>query len=201
MTEDKSKEEMILDVAKRVIEKRGFHNTRMEDIADDAGVAKGTLYLYFKSKEELFARLMDREYSKILKSLLEIVNSSDDVVSKIGTLIESFIRYMEKNRGFFLSIMYGAHSAKKGCMKEKMMEKTKMIYESMKGLVEEGIREGIIRDDIEVSVIVATILGTLTESVFHAINFERDRSLFNYKDSILKVVFSGILKEKGGILW
>ena len=201
MVENKSKEDMILDVAKKVIEEKGFHNTRMDDIAVGAGVAKGTLYLYFKSKEELFAKLMDREYNKVLKSLLEVVSASDDVVSKIDAVIEGFLRYMEENRGFFLSIMYEAPAIKKGHMKEKMREKTRVVNEGMKRLVEEGIKEGIIRDDVEIPVLVSAIIGTVTRVIFYAINFEKERSLITFKDSILKVIFAGILKEKGGILW
>ncbi len=198
---DKSKEELILDVAKKVIEERGFSSTRMDDIAQRANVAKGTLYLYFRSKDDLFVRLMDREYAKVLSGLMRVVEKEDDVITKIDAVIEGFLRYMEENRSFFLNIMFEAPSIKKDTMKEKMLEKNRMINEGLGKLIKEGIDEGIIRDDIEIPVIISSIIGTVSRVIFYAIHFERDRSLITFKDSILKVIFSGILKEKGGILW
>ncbi len=201
MTEERSKEDLILDVAKRVIEEKGFYNTRMDDIASLAGVAKGTLYLYFKSKDDLFSKLMEREYNKVVSGLLQVAHSKDDVISKIDGVIEGFLEYMEENRDFFLSIMYEAPSIKKNNLRKKIRENNRIIQESLGRLVEEGIKEGLIRDDIEIPVIVGNIIGTVSRVVFYAINFEKDRPLISFKDSIMKVLFTGILKEKGGMLW
>jgi len=51
---DKDKETKILEVAETVFAEKGFHATKVDEIASRAGVAKGTVYLYFKSKEHLF---------------------------------------------------------------------------------------------------------------------------------------------------
>ncbi len=199
--QEKSKEEFILDVAKKVIEERGFSSTRMDDIAQRANVAKGTLYLYFKSKDDLFLRLMDREYSKVLSGLMRVIEKEDDVITKIDAVIEGFLRYMEENRSFFLNIMFEAPSIKRETMKGKMLEKNRLINEGLSRLIKKGIDEGVIRDDIELPVMISAIIGTVSRVIFYAIHFEKDRSLITFKDSILKVIFSGILKEKGGILW
>ncbi len=201
MAEEKNKEDLILDVAKRVIEEKGFYNTRMDDIAELAGVAKGTLYLYFKSKDDLFTKLMEREYNKVVSGLVQVASSKDDVISKLDAVIEGFLKYMEENREFFLSIMYEAPSIKKDNLRKKIRENNRTIQENLGKLVEEGVREGVIRDDVEVPVIVGSIIGTVSRVVFYAINFDREKSLLSFKDSIMKVIFSGILKEKGGLLW
>ncbi len=199
--EEKNKEDHILDVAKKIIEEKGFHNTRVDDIAERAGVAKGTLYLYFKSKDDLFSKLIEREYNKVVAGLVKVVELKDDVTSKLDAVIEGFLKYMEENRDFFLSIMYEAPSIKKDNLRKRIRENNRVIQETLGRLVEEGIKEGIIRNDVEVPVIVGCIIGTVSRVIFYAINFDRERSLISFKDSIMKVIFSGILKEKGGILW
>ncbi len=199
--EEKNKEDHILDVAKKIIEEKGFHNTRVDDIAERAGVAKGTLYLYFKSKDDLFSKLIEREYNKVVAGLVKVVELKDDVTSKLDAVIEGFLKYMEENRDFFLSIMYEAPSIKKDNLRKRIRENNRVIQETLGRLIEEGIKEGIIRNDVEVPVIVGCIIGTVSRVIFYAINFDRERSLISFKDSIMKVIFSGILKEKGGILW
>ena len=201
MVDEKSKEDHILDVAKKIIEEKGFYNTRMDDIAERAGVAKGTLYLYFKSKDDLFSRLIEREYNKVVGGLIKVAELKDDVTSKLDAVIEGFLEYMEENRDFFLSIMYEAPSIKKDNLRKRIRENNRVIQETLGRLVEEGIKEGIIRNDVEVPVIVGCIIGTVSRVIFYAINFDKKRSLISFKDSIMKVIFSGILKEKGGILW
>lgn len=198
MVYNKSKEDMILDVAKKVMEQKGFYNARMEDIAALAGIAKGTLYLYFKSKEELFLKLMDREYSKVIELLAGDVTESCTTARKIEAVVDKFLNYMEENRDFFLSIMYEAPSIKKKGIKKRMLEKAKLVQSVMRKIIEEGIKEGVLRNDVEIEVIVSSIVGTITRTIFYVIHFEKDRSLLTYKESILRVIFSGILKEDGG---
>ncbi len=198
---DTNKEALILDVAKEVIAERGFSQTRMDDIAQRANIAKGTLYLYFKSKEDLFTKLVESEYDKVLKGLDTIFNKDDDVITKIDAFVEGFLKYMENNRGFFTSIMFEAPSIKKKDIKERVFEKNRLINEKLKDVIRTGIDEGIIRNDIEITVILSAIFGLVSRVVFYAIHFEKEKPLISYKDSILKVIFSGILKEKGGILW
>ena len=81
MVQDKRRE--ILDAAELVFTTRGFSAARMDDIADTAGVAKGTLYLYFSSKQELFVSLLEertQEYVDTLSGWLEKAHSLSDFI-------------------------------------------------------------------------------------------------------------------------
>ncbi len=196
-----NKEELILDVAKRIIEERGFFETTTDEIARRANVAKGTLYIYFKSKDELFLRLIEREYDRITSKLIEIADSDEDAVTKLDIVVEDYLNYMEKNRAFFLSLMYEAPSIKKKGIKEQMFKNARVVEDNLRKIVEQGVKGGVIREDVEVSVIISAIIGTLSRVIFHGIHFEKEKSLLSFKDGIMKIIFSGILKEKGGDLW
>lgn len=71
--EDPVKREQILDGAHRVFMRMGFDASSMNDITREAGVSKGTLYVYFKNKEDLFAAIIQRQKSKIFEKLREIL--------------------------------------------------------------------------------------------------------------------------------
>ena len=62
----------VLDAAMHVFARAGFHQARMEDVAQEAGLAKGTLYLYFKNKDDLIAAILRRLFSGEMRALEEL---------------------------------------------------------------------------------------------------------------------------------
>ncbi|HOK23721.1 MAG TPA: helix-turn-helix domain-containing protein, partial [Candidatus Hydrothermia bacterium] len=69
----------ILRAARDVFGKKGFYETRMEDIATEAGIAKGTLYIYFPSKEELYECLLREGLKDAVKKIKDSMQSGKDI--------------------------------------------------------------------------------------------------------------------------
>lgn len=76
--EDPAKREQILDGAKRVFMRLGFDAASMNDITREAGVSKGTIYVYFESKDDLFAAIMERERMRVAASMRDILDGSEE---------------------------------------------------------------------------------------------------------------------------
>lgn len=72
--EDPAKREQILDGAKRVFMKGGFDAVSMNDITKEAGVSKGTIYVYFENKEDLFAAMIQQERSRIVETVRHVLD-------------------------------------------------------------------------------------------------------------------------------
>lgn len=81
--EDPVKREQILDGAQRVFMRQGFDASSMNDITREAGVSKGTLYVYFKNKEDLFAAIIQRKKSLVFEELREIVAADRPVAETL----------------------------------------------------------------------------------------------------------------------
>lgn len=81
--EDPVKREQILDGAMRVFMRLGFDASSMNDITREAGVSKGTLYVYFKNKEDLFAAIIQRKKSLVFEKLREIVAANKPVAETL----------------------------------------------------------------------------------------------------------------------
>lgn len=77
--EDPTKREQILDGAWRMFRQKGFDAASMNDITKEAGVSKGTIYVYFANKEELFAALIDRHRSEFASSMRNILAGTEEV--------------------------------------------------------------------------------------------------------------------------
>lgn len=77
--EDPSKREQILDGAWRMFRQKGFDAASMNDITREAGVSKGTIYVYFSNKEELFEALIDRHRREFADSMRDILAGTEEV--------------------------------------------------------------------------------------------------------------------------
>ena len=75
MSDNNERQQQILDAAAAVIIRLGYDRTTMSDIAEEAGASRGTVYLYFKGKEELFEALLYREYMQYAETWLEQVEA------------------------------------------------------------------------------------------------------------------------------
>lgn len=89
----KEKHEVILDSAFEIFGKKGFYDTKISDITEHAGIAKGTMYLYFKSKEELFSAVTKRDWEKFLRDLNYQLKSADGLLDKLQRVAVHHLEY------------------------------------------------------------------------------------------------------------
>lgn len=83
----------ILDAAYELFGSGGFYETKMSEIAEQAGIAKGTVYLYFKSKEELFMAVTRRDCEGFLQQLQEKLKASDTLAGKLSIIAKHHLYY------------------------------------------------------------------------------------------------------------
>jgi len=93
-----STEEKILLSAQKVFHNKGFTGTRMQEIADVAGINKGLLHYYFKTKEKLFERVFTIALKQMLGKLNDALDKDTDLFSKIRLLVDNYILVLSKNR-------------------------------------------------------------------------------------------------------
>jgi AcrR family transcriptional regulator len=91
-----ARKEQILAAATEVFSRKGFSAARMEDIADETGVSKGTLYLYFDSKDDLITAILDlifqREFKQISQLDLSAISATQAIWQMIDLIVQDFIR-------------------------------------------------------------------------------------------------------------
>lgn len=111
-SESPTKEEMlrrfrtqeILEAARRVIGKTGYDDASMEKIAQEAGVAKGTLYLYFDNKETLLARAFEAGHRELMEELMSRVDSATTCTEKLRSVIHMALTISADRHGFFAAL-------------------------------------------------------------------------------------------------
>jgi AcrR family transcriptional regulator len=91
----------IVGAARTVFARRGFEHAIMDEIAREAGVAKGTLYLYFRSKTEIYKAVLDHDMKVLKKSTLDRVEAATNLKDKIRAFALARIEKAEANKDFF----------------------------------------------------------------------------------------------------
>jgi AcrR family transcriptional regulator len=91
----------ILDAARKVFSRKNFEQTTVDDIAAAAHVAKGTLYLYYKSKREIYLEALRRDIMALSEETDRRMQGCNTAAEKIRAFISTRVKFFEENRGFF----------------------------------------------------------------------------------------------------
>jgi len=94
------KTNLILDAAFHLFGTKGFYETKMSEIADEAGIAKGTLYLYFSSKEELFKAMTKRDFEQFFIQMQEQLEKEPSLKAKLTTIALHHLWYFYRRRKY-----------------------------------------------------------------------------------------------------
>lgn len=91
------KRKKIFDAALRIFAQKGYHNATIDEIAALSKVGKGSVYRYFKSKEDLLTQLLTEHYEHIIGRISQIFSREHDVLKQIREMIEVWVRFIEEN--------------------------------------------------------------------------------------------------------
>src|SRR3981081_775979 len=115
----------ILEVARRIFARLGYAATNVEEIAKEAGMAKGTVYLYFKSKEEVFAAVLASDLECLTNKTIEGMSAARTFDERLAVFLDLRVAYLQHNRDFLRIYIAefggcGSHSALISQVNEKL---------------------------------------------------------------------------------
>lgn len=135
----------ILDVAERLFGEKGFDNTSTNDILKEVGIARGTLYYHFKSKEDILDAMIDRMTGQMLVKAGELLNRKEIPVLQRLTLM---VTALHVSGGFKEELMEQIHKPQNALMHQKIQEQLlTQMTPLLTALIEEGAAQGICQTD------------------------------------------------------
>jgi TetR/AcrR family transcriptional regulator, fatty acid metabolism regulator protein len=154
------KRERILDAAVRVFAKKGFYATRVSEVAKAAGVADGTIYLYFRSKDEILVSLFEDRVERLLAFLHTELPASSTASEKLQRIIELQLGLLEGERDLAEVITVILRQSTK-LMKEYASPKFTAYLDAIARVVADGQATGELRTDISPHLAARAIFGAL----------------------------------------
>ncbi len=191
----------VIKVAREIFRKYGYSRTTMEDIAKALNKGKSTLYYYFRSKEDIFAALIEEEGNKIQNGLLQVINRKGDT----RTLLRSYIlkrmdysnkvaRYYDDVKDEYLNVYHVIDKYRKRFDEFEIM--------ALKNILLRGIQSGEVRISIDELDAVAYGLASAIKGLEIPFFIESKYAYFKERINVLlEILFCGILKDcpyKGG---
>jgi len=156
------KRRAILDAAIRVFARQGYHATRVSDIADEAGVAYGLVYHYFRSKEAVMTELFTERWSLLLAAGEQVMANDEPPRSKLsaiaGFIIDSYRHNPELMKVIIIEVTRAANSFGRTHLPE-----IRQAYDQVAQIVAEGQRDGVFRDDIDPDFVGMSFYGAIEQ--------------------------------------
>lgn len=162
----RGKHDKILKAAIKVFAKNGFHNSKISQIAKEAGVADGTIYLYFKNKDDILISLFEEKLDDIISDLEEEIEKQEDPRNKFRIFVRKHLTTVEKNRALAEVISIELRQSNK-FMKEYHPQKFAKYLNVLSRIIREGKEAGIFRSDLMPGIIKRSIFGALDEMVLY----------------------------------
>ena len=189
------KHQRILDAAIEVIAEHGFFHSRVAEIADRAGVADGTIYLYFKNKDELLMAAIDSAFHRFTHRARAALAQIPDPREKLRRIAFLHLEGLGNNRN--LAIVFQTelrHSLK--FLSEFSHNLVVKYFDLIKSVVREGQEAGLFRTDISITMASHCLFGALDEIVTSWILSHHDRDpdfhLTSLTDSVVSIILKGL---------
>jgi TetR/AcrR family fatty acid metabolism transcriptional regulator len=154
------KRERILQAAVRVFAKKGFYATRVSEVARAAGVADGTIYLYFKSKDQLLVSLFEDRVERLLAYLETALPDEARAADKLRRIIELQLGLLEGERDLAEVVTVIIRQSTK-LMKEHAAPKFMAYLDAIARVIAEGQASGELRADVSPHLAARAIFGAL----------------------------------------
>ena len=184
----------ILKAAVKVFAHRGFYNAKVSQIAQNAGIADGTIYLYFKNKDEILISIFEEEMAKFISKVRKEIESEPDIKSKLRIFVKTHLNFVEKNPKLAQVFQLELRQSNK-FIKEYAGSKLKEYLNVAGDIIEEGQRHGVIRKDIHPGLIKRALFGSLDEVATHWVLMKNGKyDLEKSAEQIADIFINGIAK-------
>lgn len=185
---------LILHAAYDILIAKGYYETSMDEIAARVGISKGTLYLHFKSKEDLVFMMIEQAASKFLSLIDQIVKQSTSVRDRLQQVLLESYRNIQNGRPFLLALR--SIGLNKGLIRDRLEGQASIagLMARLAALFEEGKASGELNAAIPTPVMISVFLSLMEiysdeQSAIHEITPE------DLLSSVSQLLFHGVVAK------
>jgi len=189
--EKNHKYHQILEAAIKVFARQGFHQSTVAQIAKEAGVADGTIYLYFKNKDDILVQFFDYKTKQVFDSFRTEVARADSSLEKLQYLIRRHLEEFQQNPE--MAVVYHVETHQNSRLAEPQIREMSQMYRDLiSEIVEQGQQEGTIRKDLYVGLVKRFIIGAVDEVINTWLHSDGEYDLVSMADPLVELFLKGI---------
>jgi TetR/AcrR family fatty acid metabolism transcriptional regulator len=189
--EKNNKYHQILEAAIKVFARQGFHQSTVAQIAREAGVADGTIYLYFKNKDDILVQFFNFKTKQVFDRFRSEVDRADSSLAKLGDLVRMHLEEFQRDRD--MAIVYQVETHQNSLLAEAQIKEMSQMYRDIiSEIVEQGQQEGTIRKDLYVGLVKRFIIGAVDEVINTWLHSDGEYDLVSMAGPLVELFVRGI---------
>jgi TetR/AcrR family transcriptional regulator, fatty acid metabolism regulator protein len=194
--EKNGKYHRILKAAATLFARQGFRQSTVAQVAREAGVADGTIYLYFKNKEDILVHHFSAKTQQVFDRFRQEVDRAGNSIEKLSSLIRVHLAEFQSDPD--MAIIYQVETRRINRLAEEQIRAmAKMYLDIIAEIVEQGQQEGFIRKDLYLGLVKRFILGAVDEVIGTWLHSGRTYDLVSMADPLVDLFIRGIgIKEE-----
>jgi TetR/AcrR family fatty acid metabolism transcriptional regulator len=156
------KKDAIIQAAVSVFAEKGFYSAKVSDVAKKAGVADGTIYNYFKNKDDILISLFEKKMDYVLKQFDEALSNISDPIKKLQLFFSTYFNIIKEDENLAEVFQVELRQSEK-FLKDYHNQKFIDYLNIIATILNEGIKAGFFRMDIKVDILKVMIFGAIDE--------------------------------------
>lgn len=191
---DRPKYQQIIQAALEVIAENGYHASQVSKIAKKANVADGTIYLYFKNKEDILISVFRERMGQFIHKIKNAIEDKQTASEKLLTLIQ--MHYAQLTESPYLAKVTQLELRQsKPELRREINKVLKSYLDVIDSIIEHGIKEKEIRDDIHPRLMRQMIFGTIDETVTTWVMKNERYNLLDQVEDVHSLLLNGLTKK------
>ncbi|MBA4538314.1 TetR/AcrR family transcriptional regulator [Bacillus aquiflavi] len=190
MKKNRPKYRQIIDAAVIVIAENGYHQAQVSKIARQAGVADGTIYLYFKNKEDILISLFQEKMGFFVEKIEENIAGKPEATEKLLMLVKTHFKMLSEDHHLGIVTQLELRQSNKE-LRLKINEVLKGYLYLIEQILEEGKRSGEFHSSLDVRLAKQMIFGTIDETVTTWVMNDRKYDLVSLAEPVHQLLING----------
>lgn len=186
------KYQKIIDAAIKVFAKKGFYNSKVSDVAQEADVADGTIYLYFKNKDDLLISIFEHSMDFFFQQAKDHLQGIESPAEKLKKFIALHLALVQKNQNLATVIQIELRSSHK-FMIEYRPEKFLQYLQILEKIILEGQEKSLFKKTVDPEIAERIIFGAIDELALVWILMKKKRfELDTAAEQLFQLIYDGI---------
>jgi len=159
---DTEKYYKIIDAATKIFAKKGFHQAKISEIAREAKIADGTIYIYFENKDDILISLFEEQMNAVLDNMVKKISEQNNPIKKLEKFALTHLQLIEQKKNLAEIIQVEIRQSSK-FMKEYKNEKFTQYLDLVGKIIQEGQENGVFKKEVIPGVAKRAFFGALDE--------------------------------------
>ena len=191
MKRDRPKYKQIVDAAVIVIAENGYHQAQVSKIAKEAGVADGTIYLYFKNKEDILISVFREKMGIFVDNVETILKKDIDASEKLFKMIDNHFRVLHEDRHLAIVTQLELRQSNKE-LRIRINEVLKEYLMLLDIILKEGIESGVLDRGLDIRLARQMVFGTIDETITSWVMNDQKYDLMKLSPEVHKMLMNGM---------